>query len=170
MQVTKVSWLQPVLDRGLGVTRTGSVSRSVCLCLGASVCWYLSAFLVYLACSFSPFKAFFYWNIVALQCCILLCRKVNQPHLHMQPLFLGFPSHLGHHRALSRVPCALQYVLISYLFYTQYQQCTVSVPVSQLIHSPPFPLVSIPSFSASLSLFLSLARVGSVIRPIGLPT
>ena len=24
----------------------------------------------------------------------------------------------GHHRALSRVPCALQYVLISYLFYT----------------------------------------------------
>ena len=25
--------------------------------------------------------------------------------------------HSGHHRALSRVPCALQYVLISYLFY-----------------------------------------------------
>ena len=26
--------------------------------------------------------------------------------------------HSGHHRALSRVPCALQYGLISYLFYT----------------------------------------------------
>ena len=26
--------------------------------------------------------------------------------------------HLGHHNALSRVPCAIQYVLISYLFYT----------------------------------------------------
>ena len=41
-------------------------------------------------------------------------------HIHTSPL-LGFPSHLGHHRALSRVPCAIQYVLISYLFYTEYQ-------------------------------------------------
>ena len=28
-------------------------------------------------------------------------------------------SHLGHHRAMSRAPCALQQVLISYLFHTQ---------------------------------------------------
>ena len=28
-------------------------------------------------------------------------------HIHIFPL-LGFPSHLGHHRALSRVPCAEQ--------------------------------------------------------------
>ena len=34
------------------------------------------------------------------------------------PLFFEFPSHLGHHRALSRVPCAVQQVLISYLFCT----------------------------------------------------
>ena len=28
----------------------------------------------------------------------------------------GFPSHFGHHRALSKVPYATQYVLVSYLF------------------------------------------------------
>jgi len=27
-------------------------------------------------------------------------------------------THLGHHRALSRVPCAVWQVLINYLFYT----------------------------------------------------
>ena len=43
----------------------------------------------------------------------------------ISPLFFGFPSHLGHHRALSRVPCSAQYVLISYLFYTYF------------IHNPP---------------------------------
>ena len=36
----------------------------------------------------------------------------------MYLLFVGFPSHSGHHRALSRVPCAIQDVFISYLFYT----------------------------------------------------
>ena len=29
--------------------------------------------------------------------------------------FFRFPSHLGHHESLSRVPCAVQQVLISYL-------------------------------------------------------
>ena len=32
----------------------------------------------------------------------LLYRKVNQQYIHL--LFFGFPSHLGHHRALSRFP------------------------------------------------------------------
>ena len=32
------------------------------------------------------------------------------------PLSLGLPSHLGPHRALSRVPCAIQQMLISHLF------------------------------------------------------
>ena len=48
----------------------------------------------------------------------LLYSKVNQPYVYMHSLFFGFPSHLGHHRAPSRVPCATQSVLISYLFYT----------------------------------------------------
>ena len=41
----------------------------------------------------------------------------------MCPLSFGIPSHSGHHSALGQVPCAIQSVLISYLFYTQCQQC-----------------------------------------------
>jgi len=40
---------------------------------------------------------------------------------HMSTLYylvFGFPSHLGHHRVLSGIPCAVQPVLISYGFYT----------------------------------------------------
>ena len=47
-------------------------------------------------------------------CPFLLCSKVNQLSIYIYPFFFGFPSHLGHHRALSRVPCAIQQVLISY--------------------------------------------------------
>ena len=35
------------------------------------------------------------------------------------PSFFGFPSHVGDHRALSRVYCHIQSVLISYVYYTQ---------------------------------------------------
>ena len=48
----------------------------------------------------------------------LLYSKVNQPHVYIHPFFLGFSSHLGHHRALSRIPCAIQSVVINYLFYS----------------------------------------------------
>ena len=37
------------------------------------------------------------------------------------PFFFWFTSHLGHHRTLSRVHCAILWVLISYLFYKKYQ-------------------------------------------------
>ena len=36
---------------------------------------------------------------------------MNQLYVYIYPLFFGFPSHLGHHRALSRVPRAIQQVL-----------------------------------------------------------
>ena len=49
----------------------------------------------------------------------LLYRKVNQLYMRIHPFFLAFLSYLGHYRALSRVPCAIQRVLTSYLFYTQ---------------------------------------------------
>ena len=52
---------------------------------------------------------------------VMLVSTVQQSesaiHTHVLCLF-GFPSHSGHHSVLSRVPCAIQYVLISYLFYT----------------------------------------------------
>ena len=50
-------------------------------------------------------------------CQFLLYSKVNWLHVYIYALFFGFPSHLGHHRALSRVPCATQWVLLRYLLY-----------------------------------------------------
>lgn len=47
---------------------------------------------------------------------------------YMYPSFTAFPFHLGHRRALGKVPCAVQQVLTSYLFYTQNQQCTYANP------------------------------------------
>ena len=37
-------------------------------------------------------------------------------HIHSSPPY-WIPSHSGHHRTLSRSPCAIQYVLISYSLY-----------------------------------------------------
>ena len=48
-------------------------------------------------------------------------RVFNSESATYIPLFFGFPSHIDHHRALSSVPCAIQYVPISYLFCTYYQ-------------------------------------------------
>ena len=71
-------------------------------------------------------------------CYYLPYSKVNQPCItYIYPLFLGFPSYVGHHRALGRVPYAVQQVLSSYLFYTQYQQC-IYVNLNLPIHPTPF--------------------------------
>ena len=58
--------------------------------------------------------------------CLLHCQVGSLPlvppgkHIYKYaficPLFFGFPSHLGHYTALSRVSCAVQQGLISYLF------------------------------------------------------
>ena len=60
------------------------------------------------------------WTRTSLLYNIVLVSAVQQSesgtHIHISPLF-AFPSCLGHCRPLSRVPCAMQSVLISYLFY-----------------------------------------------------
>ena len=33
---------------------------------------------------------------------------MDQLYIHKHPFFFWFPSHLGHHRALSQVPCAIK--------------------------------------------------------------
>ena len=50
-------------------------------------------------------------------CQFLLYSKMNQLYIYIYPVFFGLPSHLGHHRALNRVPCAIEQVLISCLFF-----------------------------------------------------
>ena len=47
-------------------------------------------------------------------CQFPLQSKVNRLYIYIHPLFVVFPSHLGHHTALRTVTCAIQIVLISY--------------------------------------------------------
>ena len=49
-------------------------------------------------------------------CCT--ANRVSSVYTYL-PFSFGFPSHLGHHRAWSRVPCAVQQVLLSFsILYT----------------------------------------------------
>ena len=51
----------------------------------------------------------FYWRIVTFQYCVSFCVWQSESDIHFVSiyiLFSGFPFHLGHHRALSRVACA----------------------------------------------------------------
>ena len=55
------------------------------------------------------FLVFFFWNRVALQSSVSFCctpKGISQTRTYA--LFLRFPSHLRPHRALSRVPSAIQ--------------------------------------------------------------
>ena len=61
--------------------------------------------------------------------------KVNQLYIYIYPLFFRFFVHTGHYRVVSRVPCAKQQVLISYLFYIQ--QCVYLNPNLPIYPSPP---------------------------------
>ena len=94
----------------------------------------------------------FYWSIVDLQrlCQFLLYSKVNQLYIYIYPLFFRFFSHIGHQTVLSRVPCAMQQVLISYLFYIQ--QCVYVNPNLPIYPSLPPPLVTISLFSIPVTL------------------
>ena len=92
----------------------------------------------------------FYWSIVALQCCAsLYCTaKYIYIYIYLSPLFFGFPSHLGHHRALSRVFPELysQFSLIIYFIHS-ISSVYMSIPISQFIPPSSFPpLVSIHFF------------------------
>ena len=59
-------------------------------------------------------------------------------YIYIYPLFFGFPSNLGHRGTLSRIPCSMQLVLISYLFYIwQYTYVDPDLPIHP---TPPFSL------------------------------
>ena len=52
-----------------------------------------------------------YWRRVPLLSLVVVSavqQSESAVRVHIYPLFFGFPSHLGHYRALVRVPCAVQ--------------------------------------------------------------
>ena len=98
----------------------------------------------------------------------LLYSTVNQLHTYIYPLFLRFFSHTGHYRVLSRVPCAIQQVLISYLFYIQ--QCVYVNPNLPIYPSPspPFPLGS-HKFVIYVCVSIPALQIGSSVPFFQIP-
>ena len=84
--------------------------------------------------------------------------------MHVYSLLFGFPSPLGNHRPLSRVPYVMQSVLISYLFYTSVAS------VAQLCPTLCDPVdCSVPDFPVHHHLLehvqTHVHRVGDAIQP-----
>ena len=102
---------------------------------------------------FYPFKKIFKENCIgiSLTYTIMLVSAIqcSESVTHKSILFRFF-SCIDHYRVLSRVLCAIQQVLISYLFYIWLRQCqspNLSLP------SPRHALVTISLFSTSMTDF-----------------
>ena len=92
-------------------------------------------------------------------CQFLLYSKVNQLYICRNLVIFGFPSLIGHHRALSSFLCCVQ-VLTSYPFHTQ--QCVQANP-SLPVHPIPLPLF----LPISLCISISVLQVSSSVQPNG---
>ena len=111
----------------------------------------------------ATYRLFFFkleYSCFTMLCQFLLYGKVNQLYVYICPLFFGFPSHLGHHRALSRVPCAIQQVLISYLFYTQQG---IYVNPNLPIYPTPLSRLGIHTFVLYFCVSISALQTGSSV-------
>ena len=71
---------------------------------------------------YSPFRQSFFLNFTGVELIyhVVLVSGVQQSdsavHIHIYIPYRFF-SHIGYHRILSRVPCAIQWVLVDCLFY-----------------------------------------------------
>ena len=77
----------------------------------------------------------FYWSIVALQCCFsFYCTEkwISYTYTYI-PSFFGYPSHLGHHRALVEFPVLYNRFLLVIYFMHSINNISVSISVSQFI-------------------------------------
>ena len=123
--------------------------------------------------------ALFFFNKFLLACScftmlcqFLLCNNLYQLYVYIYPLFFRFPSHLGHRRALSRVPCPMQQLSISFLSYTQQCICVNPDPIhptpASCLGNPKFVLYIRDSISAlqisSLVPFFSIPHISNVIQ------
>ena len=74
--------------------------------------------------------------------------------IHISPL-ISVSFHLGHHRASSRVPCAIQQILISYLFIPSINSVYMPIPTFQFI-PPTSSQLGVHTF---VSLFLFVNKI-----------
>ena len=70
--------------------------------------------------------------------------KVDQLHVYLYSLFFVFPSHLRHHRSLSRIPCAI-HSQFSQVMCSLHGNVYMSIPISQCfpLSLPPPTLVTV---------------------------
>ena len=109
---------------------------------------------------------FFYWNIIASQCCASRWHTAKWTGRTMYPLHLEPPSHpsschpSGHHRAPSWTPCTTQQPPTSHLFYAWY----VYMPMlfSQFVPPSPPLAVSASLFSVSLIAALQIRLISTI--------
>ena len=95
---------------------------------------------------------FFKLGLTCVSMLLVSAMQKSESAVHISLLFFGFPSHLGHHRAVSRVPCA--HSRFSLVICFKPSRVYMSTPISKFI-PPPLPsLVSVHLFSTSVSLFL----------------
>ena len=101
-------------------------------------------------------------------CYFLLCNKMNQSYEYIHSFPFGLPSHLGHRRALGRVPCALQQGLISYLFYIQCRSC-ICQPQSPSSSYPPPSRLRVHIFVLYVYVSISTLQIRSPVLFFQIP-